>query len=221
MQGEEHDMERGIEIQRLPGIVSIVSQLVVASSRQPAVLSCGAAQIVTPRATVAAGASELIDRGTKVGRRKATKTKSEDIWDVFLSYRVSTDQKLVQDLYWRLIGMDVVVNGKTRKMRPFWDAECLRSGESWEVGFCKAICRSTLVVVVMSRNALACVSCLGPDSACDNVILECALAHALVFLPAHCNFGLLSVVLITVVSCLYVYLLTLQIHCRCHANVLS
>ena len=118
--------------------------------------------------------------GKMVGRRSAKQAKSEDLWDVFLSYRVNTDQKLVQDLYWRLVGTDVVVNGKSRKMRPFWDAECLRSGESWEVGFCNAICRSTLIVAVMSRNALANVKHLEPHSACDNVILEYALASALV-----------------------------------------
>ncbi len=120
------------------------------------------------------------DLGMKVGRRGAKQAKSEDLWDIFLSYRVNTDQKLVQDLYWRLVGTDVVVNGKSRKIRPFWDVECLRSGENWEVGFCNAICRSTVIVVVMSRNALASVEHLEPHSACDNVILEYALAHALV-----------------------------------------
>ncbi len=85
----------------------------------------------------------------------------------------------------------VVVNGKSRKMRPFWDAECLRSGESWEVGFCNAICRSSLIVAVMSRNALANVEHLEPHSACDNVILEYALALALVIWhPLHAWRGL-------------------------------
>jgi len=129
--------------------------------------------------------------GRMVGRRSAKQAKSEDLWDVFLSYRVNTDQKLVQDLYWRLVGTDVVVNGKSRKMRPFWDAECLRSGESWEVGFCNAICRSTLIVAVMSRNALANVEHLKPHSASDNVILEYALALALVLWhPLHARRGL-------------------------------
>ena len=65
-------------------------------------------------------------------------------------------------------------------MKIFWDAECLRSAESWEQGFCDAISRSTQIVVVMSRDALSPVQHLEPDSACDNVILEYALALALV-----------------------------------------
>jgi hypothetical protein len=137
---------------------------------------------LSPAARVDAtvGFSNNLHEEMSHGKSWRRKAKREDLWDVFLSYRVNTDQKLVQDLYWRLVGTDVVVNGKSRKMRPFWDAECLRSGESWEVGFCNAICRSTLIVAVMSRNALANVKHLEPHSACDNVILEYALASALV-----------------------------------------
>jgi hypothetical protein len=44
-----------------------------------------------------------------VGRKARAlrrKSKNKDLLDVFLSYRVNTDQKLVQDLYWRLVGTD-------------------------------------------------------------------------------------------------------------------
>lgn len=59
--------------------------------------------------------------------------KTGDDYDVFLSYRVAADQKLVGDLYWRLVGMKVMDNGRERSLRVFWDKRCLCSGESWEV----------------------------------------------------------------------------------------
>jgi len=48
-----------------------------------------------------------------------------------------------------------------------------------QAGFTKAICSSTVVVTVLSRDALASVSELTPDSPCDNVLLEHELALAL------------------------------------------
>jgi len=65
--------------------------------------------------------------------KKGRTGKTGDDYDVFLSYRVAADQKLVGDLYWRLVGMKVMDNGRERNLRVFWDKRCLRSGESWEV----------------------------------------------------------------------------------------
>lgn len=107
-----------------------------------------------------------------------------DEWDVFISYRVNSDQKLAQDLYWRLVGTDIVVDGRARKLRVFWDQECLLSGESWEIGFSRAICRSTVIVLVLSRKAFTSIGTLTHESPCDNVILEFDLALELVFTPA-------------------------------------
>ena len=125
--------------------------------------------------------STIVFEKTKSRRKAAKKLElAGDVWDVFLSYRVASDQKLVQDIYWRLVAQDVVVDGKTRKMKPFWDAECLKPGESWEEGFKNAIIRTTLIVPVFSRKAFVNIPDLTPDSACDNVILEYELALAMV-----------------------------------------
>jgi hypothetical protein len=125
--------------------------------------------------------SAAAEKKTKSRSKSAKKLElADNEWDVFLSYRVSSDQKLVQDIYWRLVAQDVVVGGKTRKMKPFWDAECLKPGESWEEGFKNAIIRTTLIVPVFSRKAFANIPELTPDSACDNVILEYELALAMV-----------------------------------------
>ena len=125
--------------------------------------------------------------GTRV-KKKAPEGNSEDLWDLFLSYRVAAEAKLVEEMYWRLQGLEVVLaNGTSRRLRVFWDRECLRSGESWEAGFCHALCRTSLVVLIMSRKSFTHVPDLKPDSPCDNVILEHRLALALVLcmrLPA-------------------------------------
>ena len=63
-----------------------------------------------------------------------------------------------------------------------WITVCLKTGETWEKGFCRALCRSALVVPVISRETfpsqMAAEIC--EDSPCDNVILELDLALALV-----------------------------------------
>ena len=48
-----------------------------------------------------------------------------------------------------------------------------------QAGFSRAICSSTVVVTVMSREALASVSELKQESPCDNVVLEYGLALSL------------------------------------------
>jgi hypothetical protein len=112
---------------------------------------------IGPGAVMAANELAGVHGGkTKSIRRKSAKKleTADDVWDVFLSYRVASDKKLVQDIYWRLVAQDVVVNGKTRKMKPFWDTECLKPGESWEEGFKNAIISSTLIVPVFSRKGM-------------------------------------------------------------------
>jgi len=103
-------------------------------------------------------------------------------WDVFLSYRVDADQELVKTLFWQLCHRTVVDGGKERKLRVFWDRECLKAGERWEEGFAAAISSSMLVVLVLSRNAFAMadkrhnVAALTAMSDCDNMVLEFNLA---------------------------------------------
>lgn len=104
-------------------------------------------------------------------------------WDVFLSYRVAADEDLVKEIYWRLCHRTVPVQGgKERKLRVFWDRECLKPGERWEDGFASAICSCHMVVLVMSRGTFAMdgerynVAQLTAESECDNVVLEYNLA---------------------------------------------
>jgi len=117
--------------------------------------------------------------------KQPKKTSHSNIeWDVFLSYRVAADKNLVGELYWQLHSLTVMDCGKERKLRVFWDVECLKSGEKWEQGFSKAICSTSLVVIVMSRNAYKMegethnVEGLTEESNCDNVILEYVWAGA-------------------------------------------
>ena len=91
--------------------------------------------------------------GWVVGQDPREESSERSKWDIFLSYRVDADAELVKELYWRLRGTDVTVNGKTHRLRVFWDHECLKPGERWEDGFAKAICSTAVVVVVMSRHA--------------------------------------------------------------------
>ena len=133
---------------------------------------------------------------TQPKRNMKRSEKIEDVWDVFLSYRVNADRKLVEVIYWRLIGCDIVVNGVSRKLRVFWDAECLLSGESWETGFCRALCSSTLVILVISREAFQGVATLTADSPPDNLILEFELALWLVIPSLQISLSFEMIVLI-------------------------
>jgi hypothetical protein len=115
------------------------------------------------------------------GASRASPRRDGKKWDIFLSYRVSTDQDLVKELYWLLCHRTVSDAGKERKLRVFWDRECLKTGERWEEGFADAICSCHLVVLVMSRKAFVMdgthnVTTLAEDSRCDNVLLEYNLA---------------------------------------------
>ena len=73
-------------------------------------------------------------------------------FDVFLSYRQSADMELVKDLYWQLSNQEIVVNGKRRKLEVFWDKESFQQAVSWETSMPAAICNSTLVLVVLSKE---------------------------------------------------------------------
>jgi len=120
---------------------------------------------------------------TKANKKALSKKTDEEMqWDIFISYRVNADAEQVKELYWQLCNLTVAVNGNTRKLRVFWDKECLRSGERWEDGFASAICSSHLIVLVVSRNTFKMegkkhnVETLTEESSADNVILEWELA---------------------------------------------
>lgn len=88
-------------------------------------------------------------------------------YDVFISYRVDSDQDHAEFLYRELSGLGLKV---------WWDKECLAVGVNWEVGFCQGLMRSNAMVCLVSRNAInkptRGIAALTPLSNCDNVLLE-------------------------------------------------
>ena len=86
---------------------------------------------------------------------------------IFLSYRVASDQKLVEQLYNRLLAL---------KLRVWWDVKCLKPGQPWEDGFADGLFASSVFVPVLSKGALASFARLEAGSRCDNVLLEHLLA---------------------------------------------
>ena len=101
-------------------------------------------------------------------------------YDVFLSYRVAADAKLVESLYDKLKAMEVKAGNTSRMLRVFWDKVCLVAGEDFETGFARALCNSRVVVIVMSRSAYQNIFSLKESSQCDNFILEHILTMELV-----------------------------------------
>ena len=60
-----------------------------------------------------------------------------------------------------------------------WITECLKTGETWESGFCKALCSSSVVIPIISRGTFCDAAEICENSPCDNVILEFDLALSL------------------------------------------
>ena len=150
--------------------------------RLPPAQCAGAALPPSPPATAAAATrADPPNNPRKVVSHHTKRDDDVKKWDIFLSYRVSADEDLVRELYWQLCHRTVVANGKERRLRVFWDRECLKTGEKWEEGFADAICSCHLIVLVMSRTAFVMdgshnVTTLAEDSRCDNVLLEHHLA---------------------------------------------
>jgi Ca2+-binding EF-hand superfamily protein len=112
----------------------------------------------------------------------ANQEEFEYKWDLFISYRVTSDSDLVEKLY------DKITKAHPT-MKVFLDKCELVLGESWGQGFADAITHSRVVVLVMSRGTFSCshgktcakcpnnISRLeqSPEAE-DNVILEYDLA---------------------------------------------
>lgn len=101
----------------------------------------------------------------------------------------------VEAIYWRLKDHEVKENGTTRRLKVFWDKECLQAGEEWEQGFCSALCSSSIFVPIMSRETFTKGPWAHPTTGikadqeqdvppakCDNVFLEYELALVLVIM---------------------------------------
>ena len=89
-------------------------------------------------------------------------------YDIFLSYRVSTDYDHVAKIYELLIG---------KGLKVWWDKKCLAAGIPWEEGFCDGLVNSRAFICLISEAAIGnSFSVLTSESRCDNVLLEHQLA---------------------------------------------
>lgn len=91
-------------------------------------------------------------------------------WHVFLSYRVASDEELVDVLYNKL---------RLEGLRVWRDVDCLDVGGKWEEGFADGLFGSAIFVPVISKAALAPFAALDANSPCDNLLLEFRLARIL------------------------------------------
>jgi hypothetical protein len=89
--------------------------------------------------------------------------------DLFLSYRVNSDKKLVREIYNRLTSKGFSV---------FWDEVCLQDGQNWTEGFADELLDCSVFVPVLSESALKSrFQDLKEDTKdIDNVLLEHRLA---------------------------------------------
>jgi serine/threonine protein kinase len=108
------------------------------------------------------------------GRPSKRMVGDEASFDVFISYRVSSDSKHAQLLYDKL-----TADG----LRVWYDKACLLPGKNWEEGFCDGLVSSRAFVCLLSKGGLAHptnmrqnFSQLTTASSCDNVLLEHQLA---------------------------------------------
>jgi hypothetical protein len=88
-------------------------------------------------------------------------------YDCFLSYRVATNQALVERLYWCL---------RSEGLNPFFDKECLVLGEGWKEQFLRGLRSSRYFVACTSADGLTSARDRTRDHSEDNVLLEYQMA---------------------------------------------
>lgn len=99
---------------------------------------------------------------------------NSDKFDVFLSYRVSSDFIHAKYVYELLTA---------RGVRVWWDKKCIAPGEKWRRSFCAGLVNSKTFVCILSNDSIN-NSCddtmnfgkLQQESKCDNLLLELRLA---------------------------------------------
>ena len=101
------------------------------------------------------------------GKKVARMIGEEAEYDVFLSYRVSSDLHHCELMY------DMLTE---KGLKVWWDKKCLQPGADWEEGFCEGLINSRAFVALLSRGGLQNFEHLTESSRCDNVLLEYRLA---------------------------------------------
>lgn len=127
--------------------------------------------MLAPKAEDRLSLAEVLNHPFVTGQTVKGRLRGEEaFYDMFIGYRVSTDQGSAQSLFSELT---------RRGFRVFWDKVCLPPGKDWEASFCDALVHSRVFVPVLSRAALFGpqndTSKLGVHSRCDNVLLEHAM----------------------------------------------
>jgi GTPase SAR1 family protein len=110
----------------------------------------------------------------------------EKYYDVFISYRQSSDSKFARMLFDCL--SKFVFGKEGRRLKVFLDSERLLDGQSWKEGFIDGVKKSTVLVPIVSKGALEPMAQLDPANGkdwCDNVLLEWKLGLELLQLEQY------------------------------------
>jgi GTPase SAR1 family protein len=113
----------------------------------------------------------------------------EDRYDIFISYRQSSDAPFARMLFDCLAKF--VYGKEGRRLKVFLDSKRLLGGRSWKQGFIDGLKRSTLLVPIVSKGALVPMSIANgfdPGNSkdwCDNVLLEWKLGLELLSMEEH------------------------------------
>eukprot|EP00607_Mallomonas_marina_P006753 CAMPEP_0182439818 /NCGR_PEP_ID=MMETSP1167-20130531/86670_1 /TAXON_ID=2988 /ORGANISM="Mallomonas Sp, Strain CCMP3275" /LENGTH=1314 /DNA_ID=CAMNT_0024633607 /DNA_START=1523 /DNA_END=5467 /DNA_ORIENTATION=- len=132
------------------------------------------ALLLTRNADKRPTAARVLSHPFVTGQRASRLQGEGAQWDVFLSYRVSSDSDHVEMIYNALIA---------KGLKVWWDKLCLLPGQNWEEGFCSGLVSSAFFVCLLSRGAIKNPKNdaqnwekLTETSRCDNVVLEWRLA---------------------------------------------
>ena len=119
-------------------------------------------------------ALHVLDHPFLSGKQATRLSGEQSEYDVFLSYRVSTDAAHANLLYTALT---------QRGVKVWLDSKCLEPGKNWEIGFCEGLFKCSYFVCLVSREGMNNTkvdslnwATLRANSPCDNVVLEWSLA---------------------------------------------
>jgi len=99
----------------------------------------------------------------------------EMLYNFFISYRVKTDQKVAETLYFALKSKQTSTD-RTHGEMSFMDKYCLKEGKSWKEGFINGLIHSKVIILLISEGAIASISKLEPGQV-DNMLYEWEVAY--------------------------------------------